>query len=181
MLLRNVVVRHLVRLHQIREPHFVRLPPRLSRDSVESDFEREAHAGTSHAAVGKNARLVRRHRPRAAAVVVHFVWTGQDRSHLRRFQARGKRIQRIRSGIDCRIAIDREKLAVAVGIKRDLIIVLAAVRIRGELLAPVFEPAHGALEMPREPRETDFLGKQDAFIAEPAADIGGDHADRRLV
>jgi len=40
----DVVVRHLVRLHEIREPHFVRLLAGLARHRVERNFECEAHA-----------------------------------------------------------------------------------------------------------------------------------------
>ena len=41
----DVPVRHLVRLHEIHEPHLVRLPADRARDGIERDLERKAHAG----------------------------------------------------------------------------------------------------------------------------------------
>ena len=59
--------------------------------------------------------------------------------------------------------------------------VLAAVGVGGELLAPVLDPAHRAAAAQREPGEADFLGQQDALVAEAAADVGRDHPDLALV
>ena len=59
--------------------------------------------------------------------------------------------------------------------------VLAAVGVGDELLAPVLDPAHRAAEAAREPAEADLLGQQDALVAEAAADVGRDDADRACV
>ncbi len=58
---------------------------------------------------------------------------------------------------------------------------LAAVGVCHELFAPVFDPAHRPSQFPRKPAEADFLGQQDALVAEATADVGRDHTDRSLV
>ena len=45
------------------------------------------------------------------------------------------------------------------------------------MLAPVLDPADGMAAAKREPAEADFLGKQNALVAEAAADVGRDDAD----
>jgi hypothetical protein len=66
-------------------------------------------------------------------------------------------------------------------ISGDVVIVLAAVGVGGELFAPVFEPSHRPFEMHRQPTDTDFLGQQNALVAKAAADVRRDHADLALV
>ena len=129
MFFRDVVVGHLVRLHEIREPHFVGLLAGFARDRIERDFERKADAGARDAAIRQYPRLVGRNRPGAAAIAFHFVRPRQDRADLRSFEARGKRVERIRARIDGGIAIDREQAALAVRIQSDIVVVLAAVGV----------------------------------------------------
>ena len=54
---------------------------------------------------------------------------------------------------------------------------LAAIGVGDQHLAPVFQPAHRIAEMPREPGQADFLSRKDRLVAEAAADILRDHAD----
>ena len=57
---------------------------------------------------------------------------------------------------------------------------LTAIRVAGQLLAAIFDPAHGMTELAAQPGRADFLGQQDALVAEAAAHIRRDHADPRL-
>ena len=59
--------------------------------------------------------------------------------------------------------------------------VLAAVGVGGQVLAPVLEPAQRGADLARSPGERDLLRQQDALVAEAAADVGRDHADLALV
>src|SRR5262245_1009724 len=59
--------------------------------------------------------------------------------------------------------------------------VLAAVGVGGEALTPVLDPSQRRLDLARGPGERDLLGEQDALVAEPASDIGRNHADLSLV
>ena len=48
------------------------------------------------------------------------------------------------------------------------------------MLAAILDPAHGMAELEREPGERDLLAAQQALVAEAAADIGRDDADRAV-
>src|SRR6266567_1951744 len=50
----------------------------------------------------------------------------------------------------------------------------------GHVFAAVFDPAHRVAAMHGKPAETNFFGQQDAFVAEPPADVGRDDADLTL-
>ena len=63
----------------------------------------------------------------------------------------------------------------------DDVVMLAAVRVGGELLAAVLDPAHRVLPVHRDPTEHDLLGEQDPLVAESAADIGDDDAHLALL
>ena len=100
---------------------------------------------------------------------------------LRGFETRGERIRGIRAGIHARFAINRQQAAVLIGIAGDVVVVLAAVGVGGELLAPIFDPAHRMAAVHREPRETHFFRQQNALVAKTTADVGRDHADLAFV
>ena len=57
------------------------------------------------------------------------------------------------------------------------IVMLAAVCVRGQLLAPVLEPAHRMAAPHGEPAQANFLAGQDRLVAEAAAHVGRDHAN----
>ena len=59
--------------------------------------------------------------------------------------------------------------------------VLAAVRVGGEVLAAVLNPAYRMAQADREPAKADLLGQQNPLVPEAAADIGSDHPDLPVV
>jgi hypothetical protein len=181
VLVRDVAVRHFLRLYEVGEPDFVRLLADGPGDRVERDFQCEAHAGAPDAPIRKYSRLVGRHGPGTATVAVHLVRAGQDGAYLRGFETGGEWVQRVGAGIDRGVAVDGEETPLAIRVERDVVVVLAAIGVRGQLLASILQPAHGTVEMPGEPCETDFLGEQDALVAEAAADIRRDHPYRPLI
>ena len=95
MLVGDIVVGHILALHEILEAHLVRLASGGTRDRIDHELDCKAHAGACHAAIGEDARLVGRRRPGAAAIALHLVRAGEDRSHLGRFETRRKWIERI--------------------------------------------------------------------------------------
>ncbi len=50
-----------------------------------------------------------------------------------------------------------------------------------EMLAPILYPAHGMPPRQGEPGDADLLRLENAFVAEPAADIGRDDAQLPLL
>src|SRR5581483_3852119 len=61
------------------------------------------------------------------------------------------------------------------------VVMLAAVGIGGEILAPVLDPLEGRSKLARTPGEGHLLRQQDALVAEATAHVGRHHADLALV
>lgn len=53
----------------------------------------------------------------------------------------------------------------------------AAVRVRGQLFAAIFQPPHGMAAPHGEPAQTDFFSRNNCLIAEAATNIGGNDAN----
>src|ERR1700691_4256971 len=73
-------------------------------------------------------------------------------------------------------AIDADKLAVGGRVARDLIVMLAAIGVRGQMLTAVLQPAHRMIGVERQPSERDLLAAEQSLVAEAAADIGRNNA-----
>ncbi len=58
---------------------------------------------------------------------------------------------------------------------------LAAIGAGAQMLAAILDPAHRMAAAHRQPRQADFLGQQNALVAETAADIGRDDADVAVI
>src|SRR5262249_27504325 len=84
------------------------------------------------------------------------------------------------AGIDGRLAVEPDQAAVPIRIGGDAIEVFAAVRAH-EVFSTILDPAQGAAKLAGGPRQGDFLGEQDALVAESAADIRSADADPPLV
>ncbi len=181
MFVRDVVERHLLRAHQVAQPHLARLQTGGRSNRIQHDLQREADAGARHPPIRQDRTLVGGHRIGAAAIGRHLVRTRQDARDLRGFQTRGERIGRVGAGIDGGLAIDAAQGAVAIRIHRDLVVMLPAVGAGDQMLAPVLDPAHGMAALHGEPGQADFLRQQNPFMAEAAADIGRDDADPALL
>ncbi len=176
MALGNVVERHLVRLHQALEAEFVRIAADLARERVQGHFQREADACAGDTTVRQDRRLVGRHRIDLAAVVREIVEARQDGTDLAGLETGRKRIGGVGTGIDRRLAIEGQQASVRVGIGGQDVVVLAAVRVGGEVFAPILQPTQRPAQLARRKTERHFLGQQNALVAEPAADIGRNDA-----
>jgi hypothetical protein len=177
----DVVERHLLRLHQALEAQIVGLLAELARQRVERDLQRKAHAGAGDPAVGQDRRLVGGDRIGPAAVVREVVEARQDRGDLAGLQAGGEGIGRVGAGIDACLAVERQQAAVAVGVSRQDVVMLAAVGVGGEALTPVLDPPQRRADLARGPGQRDLLGEQNPLVAEAAADVGRHDADLALV
>ena len=180
MLVGDVVERHLVGAHEVCEPHLVGLLADLARDRIDHQLHGVADVRARDAAIGKLRALVGDDARGLAAIDRNVIRAGQDGRDLRGLDGGGEGIGRVGAGIDRGLRVERDELALLVGIGRDRVVMLAAIRVRGELLAPVFQPAHRMAALHREPAQADFLGGQDRLVAEAAADVGRDDANLNL-
>ena len=144
-------------------------------------FEREADAGAGDAAIGQDGRLVGAGGEGAAAEAGQHVGTGKDGADLRGLEAGAERVGGVGAGIDHRVDVDAEQLAVRGGPGGHVVMVFAAVGVGGKLLVPVLDPADGTVEADGEGGADEFFRQQDALVAEAAADVGRDDADLALV
>jgi hypothetical protein len=156
----DVVERHLLRPHQVAQPHLMGLEASRPRHGIHRQLDREAHARSRDATVGQDRALVGRDRRGAAAVRAEIVRPRQQARNHAGLERGRSRIDRIGAGIDPRFALDAEEAAVGIGIRGDQIMVLAAVRVGGKMLAVILDPAHGMAELEREPGQRDFLAAQ---------------------
>jgi len=153
----------------------VRLEAGFARDRIQDQLDREADAGARHPAIGQDRTLVGGDREGAAAIGREVVGAGQDARDLRRLQAGGERVGRIGARIDRRLALEPEQPAIAVGVRGNHVVMLAAVGVGDQVLAPVLDPAHRMPAAERKPTDADLLRREDALVAETAADVGRDH------
>ena len=137
----DVVERHLLGPHQAPHAQIVGLDAELARQRIERHLQREAHAGAGNAAIGQDRRFVGGDRIDAAAVVREIVKARQDRADLAAFQAGRERIGGIGAGIDGRLAVERQQPAVGIGVGGEDVVMLAAIGVGGETLAPVLDPS----------------------------------------
>src|SRR5262249_3080057 len=77
--------------------------------------------------------------------------------------------------------VDAAERAVAIGIHRDVVIMLPAVRAGAQMLASVLDPANGETLLHREPREADFLRQQDSLVPKSTTYVGRNDADTSLL
>src|SRR5260221_10419903 len=116
----------------------------------------------------------------AAAIMGKVVEARKNASDLPCLETGRERIGRVGAGIDGRLAVESDEASVPIRIGGDAIAVFAAVRA-GEILSTVFDPAQGTAKLAGGPPKGDFLGEQDALVAESAADIRSNDADPPLV
>jgi hypothetical protein len=143
----DVVERHLLRPHQAAHAQLRGLDAKVARQRVEGHLERKADAGARDAAIGQNRRLVGCDGIRAAVIVREVVEAGENAADLPRFEARRERVSGIGTGVDRCLAVEPEQAAVAVCVGGQAVMVLAAVRARGEVLAPILYPAQRMAEL----------------------------------
>ena len=177
----DVVERHLLGPHEVLQPERDRVHPELAGHRVEQHLEREADPGSRDSPVRQDGRLVGRHRPGAAVVSLEDVGAGEDAADLGGFESGRERVGGIGARVDVGLALDPQEAPVRRRVAGDHVVVLAAVRVPGELLAPVFDPAHRMPAPHREPAEEHLLGEQDPLVAEAAAHVGGHHPDAALL
>ena len=165
----------------VDHPDLVRLAPDRARHRVDQHLHREGDAGPRHAAIGNQRGLVGDHRPGLHAIGLDRVRPRQVAAGHRRFQAVGEGVDRIGPGIDGHLAFEAEDPAVCIGVRGDDVVVLAAVGVGDQMLAPVGDPARRAAELHRVPAGDELLRLDIGLEPEPAADVGGDDADLALL
>ena len=168
----HVVERHLFGTYHISQSDFIRLQSRFACDGVHHHFDRQANPRSCHPPVGNDRTFVGRNGRGTAPICREDIRSWQQVGDLSRLGCRRNRIGGIRARIHVSDAVDRQQLAVARCITADVIVMLSAIRVRAEMLTAIFEPAHGMIDLQREPAECDFFTAQQPFIAEAAPHVG---------
>ena len=168
----HVVEGHLFGTHHVSQPDFVRLQPGFARDGVHHHFDRQANSRSCHAPVGNDRTFVGRNGSGTAPICREDIRSWQQVGDLSRLGCGRNRIRGICARIHVSDAVDRQELAVARCITADLIVMFSAIRVGAEMLAAIFEPAHGMIDLQRQPAQCDFFTAQQPFISEAAPHVG---------
>ena len=158
--IRDRHVRHLRRLDEVIEPHVKRIPTHLACDLVDGALDGEACARTPDTAIGPDGCLVGRDREALNSPVPYVVWARNVAGGHSGLQERPVRPQRIGSGIDDQLRIDCKNHSSCIGVGGDLVIVIACVRGREEVLAAVLDPAHRVIELRSQSSDDHLLRQQ---------------------
>ena len=158
--IRDRHVRHLRRLDEVIEPHVKRIPTHLACDLVDGALDGEACARTPYTAIGPDGCLVSRDREALNSPVPYVVWARNVAGGHSGLQERPVRPQRIGSGIDDQLRIDCKNHSSCIGVGGDLVIVIACVRGREEVLAAVLDPAHRVIELRSQSSDDHLLRQQ---------------------
>ena len=117
---------------------------------------------------------------RDAGVVAHVVGPGHlGHRHQRLDAARGRETG-IGADIGQHIGRERDELAVLVERAFERHVLIAAMEARHQVLAPVLGPRHRGAQLARQHDQHDEFARERHLLAEPAADVGRDHAQIRF-
>ena len=181
MLVCDVGVGHGARGDQVFGAHVDRFASDRARDRIDGELHRKADAGPGDPSIGREWRLVGRHRIGAATVAAEIVGPRQVAAGLRGFQAGGERPDRVGAGVDQHHRVEAEQAATLIGVGGDLVVVLPRVGAGGQMFAAILDPAERFPPRQREPGEQKLFRLHQGFVAESAADIGRDDAQLLLV
>src|SRR5439155_22196059 len=95
-------------------------------------------------------------------------------------RTRRSRTKRVRAGIYRVDRIERQQSTIATGVASDAIVLLAAICTRPQMLAAVFQPTHRHSKADGDPGQRDLFAAEQTLVAETAADIGRNHANRAV-
>ena len=115
--------------------------------------------------------------PRAAAGIGADVVRPRHFRHRHQgLDAAGGREARIGADIGDDVGFERDELAVGVEAAFQFDILVAAVKARDQIFAPVLAPGERAAKPPRQIDQHGVFSRQRHFLPEAAADIGRHHA-----
>ena len=170
-------VRQILRLQHVQSPHRHRIQFQRPRNRIHRAFHHPARDGHRRAH-GAIAHLVAQHHLDVVAVVLHLVGAGQDHGHHA-----GQIVARVKA-VGAEVLDDFQLQGQQTPLGADggpgAAKVLPRLRGRQQVFQPVLAPAYRPLQVARHRRHRQFLPVQGDFLAEPAPDIGRNHADLRF-
>src|SRR6516162_5108787 len=162
-------VRHLASADQVAPTHLGAVDPQVARRELDEPLAKERALVAAGRAIGARWGLIGEQRRRGHPHIWHAIWAGETlRQGARRDQPVGADIG---PEIDEHLAAQSEDRAVAAAGDLDLAICLARMVHRGQMLAPVLEPADRTTDMPCGERDQEVLGIELAAGAKAAANI----------
>jgi hypothetical protein len=168
------LVRHLFRLNEIAPANLRRIDLQFVRRTINQPLHHEHRLRTPRATHRRRRHLVRvRHRH------VQFVGGKHVRPRHRRCRDVGHydAPRHVRAGIVQHRPAHTEQLCVRVERNLQRPVLVALLRGRQKMFAPVFDPFHGPLEPQRSSGNDCVLAIEDRLRTETAADIGRNHAN----
>ena len=154
-----------------------RIDPEFDCDLVHQPFLREHCGRTADAAIGADGAFVGRDAAIGRFVSADVIRPGQHFCDHAGIAAGRERPNRIGADIDRDVRLEAQNLAFRGHIGFEGVDVLAGMDAGDEMLAPIFDPLHGAAGANGEPRQQYFFGEDMPFDAEPAADLGRNDVD----
>ena len=146
------------------------------RGLVHQALDRKRDDRARHAAIGRHGAGVGGDAARAAGIGAHVVRPRQFRHRHQRLDAAGGRKARIGADIGDDVGLERDELGGGVEAAFQFDILVAAVKARDQIFAPVFAPGKRAAKPPGQIDQHGVFGRQRHFLPEAAADIGRDDA-----
>ena len=163
---------------EVLAPQLEPVDPELEREQVHRALEHVGRLGPAGAAVGVGRRRVREHARERDAVVRDRVRACVDPGAEQRDAGRDE--LEIRPHRGDHVRPDRGDLAVLRRRELERRHEVAAVDRRERVLRALLHPLHRRAQPPRDRDREQLLGIDVQLRAEPAADVGGDHAQLRL-
>ncbi len=161
---------------QIAPADLFRRDAERGRGLVHQALDRERDDRARHAAIGRHGAGVGGDAARAAGIGAQIVRPRHFRHRHQRLDAAGGRKARIGADIGDDVGCKRDELAVGVEAAFQLDVLVAAVKARDQIFAPVLAPGKRAAKPPRQIDQHGVFGRQRHFLPEAAADIGRHHA-----
>ena len=170
--------RELVLVDEVARPDLVAREARGARDVIHDPVHEEGRRVLAEAPVRLPEALVRDDCLELGDDVLDLVGARDADPGDERHPPAGDR----RLDPHVREQLDAESGHLSVSGVRGLVVAARVARVPGggEVLVALLDPAHRALQPPREVRDQDVLVEGRPLAAEGAADLGLDHTDRRL-
>ena len=166
---------------QVAQADLVDLELEPQRRLLQQPLHRQHHLRPRDAAVGRHRRLVGGDRAGAAAVVRHAVGAEHLGRRHQRLDAAGERVRRVRADVGHDVGVDGQHAALGVEARADVEALLVALEAGQQALDAVLDPLDRRVHGAGGDAHEHLLARDDALLAEAAADVRRHDAHAVLV